>query len=161
MNPLVDQRGAAVERRPAAPVRCGVVLGRAVPLDAGRGDECAPEAAARRELHEEAGIDAHLARWEGPCWDRHWTWHWAQRGIWYASHEWFYLARLPVEGGDLGHPERIRLTDEEVLVLRDWRWWSLDELRAERPPTSPACLLDVLPALIEAGCPATPVPIGE
>ena len=71
-------------------------------------------------------------------WDRHWTWHWAQRGIWYASHEWFYLARLPVEGGDLGHPERIRLTDEEVLVLRDWRWWSLDELRAERNRASEA-----------------------
>lgn len=118
-------------------------------------------AAARRELHEETGVEPGMLRWEGVCWRRRWTWHWAEGDRWYDSDETFYLARFPVRGGDLSHPERPSGTEEEVLALREWRWWSLDELRTERPDTSPACLLDVLPAVIQEGCPPEPVHIGR
>lgn len=120
-----------------------------------------PEQAARRELEEETGVDPRMLRWEGVVWLRDWTWYYAGGAVWYDSHEHFYLARLPVRGGNLAHPERVRQTPEEIATLREWRWWDLDALRAEAPPTSPACLLDILPALIEGGCPAEPLAIGE
>ncbi len=102
-----------------------------------------------------------MLRWEGLAWLRDWTWRWVEGDTWLAIHEHFFLARLPVEGGNLLHPERVEDPPEELLTLREWRWWSLDELRAERPPTSPVALLDLLPALIEGGCPAEPLAIGE
>ncbi len=120
-----------------------------------------PEVAARRELHEESGMEPGTLRWDGLAWLRDWTWHYAAGDRWYVSHEHFFLARLPVEGGNLLHPERVDHTPHEILTLREWRWWSLDELRAERPPTSPVALLDLLPALIEDGCPEAPIAIGE
>ncbi|RLT39165.1 MAG: NUDIX domain-containing protein [Chloroflexi bacterium] len=120
-----------------------------------------PEAAARRELREETGVDPAMLRWEGLAWLRDWTWRWVEGDTWYASHEHFFLARLPVRGGNLAHPERVQHTPEEILALREFRWWTLDDLRASSEPTSPACLLEVLPALIEDGCPAEPLAIGE
>ncbi len=121
-----------------------------------------PEAAARRELREETGMEPGMLRWEGIAWIRDWTWHWEEGARWLASHEHFYLARLPVRGGDLTHPEREdHHTLEEVLSLKEPRWWSVDDLRAESPGTSPAALRDLLPALIEGGCPPSPVHIGE
>lgn len=121
-----------------------------------------PEEAARRELLEETGVDGRMLRWEGLCWLRDWTWHWVAGDTWYASHEHFYVARLPVRGGDLTHPERLdHHALEEVLSIHEARWWSLEELRASGEPTSPVALPELLTALIEHGCPTEPVAIGQ
>ncbi|MFA7250412.1 MAG: NUDIX domain-containing protein [Dehalococcoidia bacterium] len=119
-----------------------------------------PEQAARRELLEETGLDPSTLRWDGPCWVRDWTWHYGLRDQWIASHEHFYLARLSGTGPALPNGAHDH-TDEEILSLGEFRWWTVEELRAAAAPTSPACLLDVLPALIEHGCPPAPVTIGR
>ena len=113
------------------------------------------------ELMAESPLYARVTRsWEGLAWVRDWTWHYESQHRWVASHEYFFLARYPgrspaLPNGDHDH------TAEEILALGEFRWWSLDEIVAERPDTSPACLLDVLPALIEGGCPAEPIAIGR
>jgi len=120
----------------------------------------APEDGVRRELREETGLDPATLHWDGLAWLRDWTWYSQRRDCWYASHEYIYLARLagvgpPLPNGDHDH------TAEEILALGEFRWWTVEELRATLAPTSPACLLDVLPALIADGCPATPIVIGQ
>ena len=120
-----------------------------------------PAEAARRELHEETGLEARMVRWEGLIGLRDWTWHWDEGDRWIASHEHFTLARLPVRGGPLPPEGHTGHTDEEILALREFRWWSVDELRAAAAPTSPLTLADLLPALIAYGCPSTPLAIGE
>lgn len=120
-----------------------------------------PEAAARRELREESGLDPRMVRWEGLAALRDWTWHWERGDRWIASHEHLYLARLPVRGGALPHIEHADHTPEEIVALREFRWWGLEELQVSGEPTSPACLRDLLPPLIADGCPAEPLAIGE
>ena len=119
-----------------------------------------PEEAAHRELREETGLDWHDLRWEGECWLRDWTWFHEATGRWLASHEHFYLARFPGVGGELPHDKKSH-TEEELVALFEDRWWPLDALRAEAPATSPRALADLLPALLEGGCPPAPVAIGR
>lgn len=121
----------------------------------------APEAAARRELHEETTLEPGTLLWQGVVWVRDWTWRWVEGDTWFASHEHFFVALLPVQGGNLAHPERVEHTHEELVSLREWRWWDVDDLRASGEPTSPAHLAELLPAIVAGERPDPPLAIGE
>lgn len=120
----------------------------------------APEAAIRRELLEETGLD--LADC-GACvaHRRHVKPMRSTDGVqWDGQEEWFYLVRVdPFE--PRGH-----LSDEELRAekLHELRWCTADEVDAltatPRTFTAPRDLADVVRRLAAGGHPATPYELG-
>ena len=107
--------------------------------------------AARRELHEETGIDGAEI---GPCiWVQHVEFDF---GGWHFDQDEFIHVAWAA-GGDYA-PQA--LEPLEHLAFTGGRWWSLDELVAAEIRLLPERLRDLLPPIVAGDLPASPFDIG-
>lgn len=108
-----------------------------------------PEAALRRELCEEAGLEEFDA---GPIvWTRREIFRWA--GEDYDQRETFVLVRVP--------PFEVRPTVDLVAEdVHGHRWWTVDELEGTDDTVYPTRLAALLRELIERGPPPEPFDAG-
>lgn len=93
--------------------------------------------AAQRELHEETGFAAAI----GPLLRTRVATYAVARSVAAQWTEQYYLVRTAARP-----PVRTRWTDEERSTIRDWRWWTLDEMDA----TTERFLPVWLPELVRA-----------
>jgi 8-oxo-dGTP pyrophosphatase MutT (NUDIX family) len=114
-------------------------------LDAGESHE----QAARRELHEEIGLDLAPGPW---VWSRRETFPW--RGVWIDQEERWLLVRAP-EAVD---PATAPLVDPGTTVAR---WWSVAELAATDDVLAPRAIAEHLARLLREGPPPTPIDVGR
>jgi 8-oxo-dGTP pyrophosphatase MutT (NUDIX family) len=86
------------------------------------GESCREPAC--RELYEETGIKVQNP---GPCvWQRRHLWRWGKRMI--DSEEHLFFMRMP---GEIAiRPAKLCPIEQEIL--REFRWWHVDELAAAR-----------------------------
>jgi 8-oxo-dGTP pyrophosphatase MutT (NUDIX family) len=110
------------------------------------------DVALRRELQEEIGrADFEV---EAPVWVREGEFEWNGRMC--REREHFYLIRTNSFVPDLeGNPE-----PEEATLLKEYRWWLLDDLLRSAERFAPARIGALLSDLIEHGSPDTPVATG-
>ena len=98
-------------------------------------------ATAVRELREETGLAVAEQDLTGPMWRRRVSFTHGGRS--YGGEEWFFLLRVAedVEIKTEG------FTDEESAFIAGHRWWSVEDLLAERPTYYPLELAERLKAL--------------
>jgi 8-oxo-dGTP pyrophosphatase MutT (NUDIX family) len=111
-----------------------------------------PRQAATRELWEETGIRApHL----GPCvWRRQHAWRFGDRMI--DSREDFFLLRCEA---DVQMAPAL-LSQFEAAIVREHRWWSIDELLAAHDQFFvPRRLAELVASLLRGEIPTVPLDI--
>jgi 8-oxo-dGTP pyrophosphatase MutT (NUDIX family) len=110
------------------------------------GGGCEPgesfEAAARRELIEETGLEPD--RLDGPVHER--VTRFEMEGVSFRQSEQFFLAR--VAGEDIAIESR-GFTDLELRSVLGHRWWSIDELRSATDDVYPEQLADLLDGFVK------------
>lgn len=133
----------------ATPHRARVVW--ATPGGGVDGDE-SHEQAIRRELSEEAGLDAFEL---GPVvWMRT---HIFELGIdWDGQRERYFLVRVP----RFEPAPRLSWEQLNAEFVTAIRWWSLDELEATKERFAPRRLPALVRSLLEDGPPPEPVDVG-
>ncbi len=109
-----------------------------------------PEAAARRELWEETGIEAE----PGPCvWVRRHVFEFA--GVWIDERERFYVVRV-----DAPELTRANFEAHEHAFMPEHRWWRAEEIAASDHWFAPRRLATLLPPIIAGELPAEPLDCG-
>jgi 8-oxo-dGTP pyrophosphatase MutT (NUDIX family) len=112
--------------------------------------ESHPEAALR-ELAEEVGLRGVPL---GPCvWLREHVFNWNGRA--YRQRERFYLVRV-----DAHEVDRAGNDENELLVLEEFRWWTLAELEAADETFAPRRIALFLGPLLAGEVPSHPVDVG-
>jgi 8-oxo-dGTP pyrophosphatase MutT (NUDIX family) len=109
------------------------------------------EGAALREVREETGLqDLHL----GPrIWVREHVFPWGETT--WRQQEHFYLARV-----DSFEPSRAGLDVNEQVMVREQRWWSVEEMERSAQEFAPRRLAALLRSLIADGPPSPAIDTG-
>ena len=104
------------------------------------------EAAARREMIEETGLEGEI----GPCvWTRRHLHRWGER--WIDQHERYYVTRVTCAELDPSEPDDYTL---------DHRWWTLEEIESAPDVFAPRRLAELLPAILRGEYPDAPIDTG-
>jgi 8-oxo-dGTP pyrophosphatase MutT (NUDIX family) len=112
------------------------------------------DAALMREIREETGIPVDPAMLSEPVWTRDCLFTW--KGEVERHLEQFYLVRVAHQDVDTS-----QLEATEAGVIRDHRWWTLDEIRASSERFAPMRLAEHLALLLDGKIPQEPVEVGE
>ena len=109
------------------------------------------EGAAIRELWEETGIkDIEL----GPCvWRRTHVFEW-KNALWEAQERYFVVRVETVEV----HMDFV--SEDEMSLLTELRWWTVDEITASEETFVPRAMGELLPRIIAGDLPAEPIDAG-
>lgn len=107
------------------------------------------EAAARRELREEIGLQVPIGAWV-----LHRRARFTFRGVWLEQRERWFLARAPEDAEVTDAP----LDDIGALAAR---WWSLREIAQAPEPVAPPTLGELTARFLQQGPPAEPIEIGD
>ncbi len=105
----------------------------------------------RRELWEETGITD--AKFGPVVWLREHAFFW--EGAWYRNRERFYIGWANGSG-----VARDNQTEEELRVLLEHRWWSIEEMAASDQRFVPLDFATLLEPLIAGHLPDTPLQVG-
>ncbi len=114
----------------------------------------ADAAAVVRELEEEIGLIVDPASLPPPVWTRDSIFRW--KDVDERHLERFFLVRIDEHVVDTSG-----LDAEEAGVVREYRWWTPDELQATSERFSPVHLPQLLMPLLEGRLPAEPLAIGD
>jgi 8-oxo-dGTP pyrophosphatase MutT (NUDIX family) len=110
------------------------------------------EAAARREIREETGLKEIEI---GPeVWHRRHVFSW--NGFVFDQYERWFVART-----SRFEPSNAGMSEEEKLLLSEWRWWTVDELEASSDRLTPLDLGRRLRSLLTDGPPERPIQVGK
>lgn len=104
--------------------------------------------AALRELAEEVGLrGVELGPW---IWSREHRLRWNGRDI--LQRERFHLVRV-----ESHQPDRSGNDEQELRVIEEVRWWSLEEMARSGEVFSPGRLIELVAPLLEGRLPAQPL----
>jgi ADP-ribose pyrophosphatase YjhB (NUDIX family) len=110
------------------------------------------QGALKRELFEECGLTQFKV--EGQIWKRRMTFEWDGKLIDQAED--FFLIRIDRFELPLKH----NLTFEEASYIKEFRWWTVDEISQSNETFAPTALPKLLRELIQHGMPKTPSDAG-
>jgi 8-oxo-dGTP pyrophosphatase MutT (NUDIX family) len=99
--------------------------------------------AARRELHEEAGLTVEDAQMGEPTWTRDGSFR--HRGVRHLQHEVVVQVRLPGPGPDIDVSGRLDYEHEDYFAFR---WWPIAEVTASTARFYPGHLPRLLPRFL-------------
>jgi 8-oxo-dGTP pyrophosphatase MutT (NUDIX family) len=108
--------------------------------------------AALREINEELGLQ--LEELIGPVWERYFPHTFAGKSI--EAHEWFFLSHVQASA-----ITDVAETGEGARYFEEWRWWSLEELRAFDGILAPRRIADLLEPLLRGELPSAPITTGK
>ena len=111
-------------------------------------------AAIVRELAEEIGLIVDPASLPPPVWTRDYIFRW--KDVDERHLERFFLVRIGEHAVDTSG-----LDAEEAGIVRQYRWWTPDELQATTERFSPVDLARLLTPLLDGHLPAEPLAIGD
>jgi 8-oxo-dGTP pyrophosphatase MutT (NUDIX family) len=119
-------------------------------VDPGESDEVA----VARELHEEIGLVVDAASLGPAVWTRDYIFRW--KDVDERHLERFFLVRIDEHVVDISG-----LDADEAGIVREYRWWTPNELAGTAERFSPSRLPQLLLPLLDGRLPAEPVALGE
>jgi 8-oxo-dGTP diphosphatase len=102
------------------------------------------EQAAKRELYEEAGLRIDIANLIGPIWHNEFVFRLDNNNAVLAN-ETFYYVRAPSSIVT----SSANWTKQELEVISEFKWWSIDELRATSEIVYPEKLIKLLEKILK------------